>query len=69
MDGILKVEQTESFVRIELQDGFALVLNSGGMIVVKDGPEMVHPHAHLDWEAAGQVARTIMSSRNLWRNT
>ena len=61
MEGIQAVVQGEGFVRIELDDDFYVALNSGGAIVGYSNGTPQDDHAHLDPEAAKQVARTILS--------
>ena len=63
MIGIQNVVAEKDFVRIELDDGFYLVLNRDGMIVGRGQDDDPAEHAHLDWEAADQIARTIMASK------
>ena len=65
MEGIKTVHQngvTPTYVRIELEEGFYIVLNASGMTVGRSQPGVAAvPHAHLDGEAAGQIARTIQA--------
>jgi hypothetical protein len=58
--GIINVVQMTGEVRIELEDGFYISLNRGGMIVGKERAPQ-DEHAHVSALGADQIARTIMS--------
>lgn len=68
MDGIHTVRDDGETVEITLYDGFYIHLSREGVSIGRH-EETDDPHTHLDWEAADQIARTLMTARNRWTNT
>lgn len=66
MKGIVKVhDHRPNYVEIDLNDDYFILLDKSGMSIYADTTGGGHKvSAELDWEAADQLARTILTEKN-----